>query len=378
MKKVIFGDFVEYDCSTSKLGNYHLCNCFVNNGYEVLWVSNAFNQLIYFKDRDDYNFKKSISSAKRHKLADNIYGFAPYSLRLYGNYFLSRSSSIVLKNEKYIIPNIENTLKKIEFMDTDVLWISNPKLYWLTNVVKYKKLVYRMADDYSEFSEFPNIEIVNKKMIEKADCVIITSSTLKSKVQKYGKEPVLLKNGGLFDHFNKANAECPIELKNRNKPKILYIGAIKYWFDVELVAKLADSVDADIYLIGKKEIDLSLIEKKDNVHILGPRKYELLPDYLKHSDVTIIPFIKSEMTDSISPLKLYEYCSAGISVVSTNLTEIVNQKAPIYIGKDHDDFIKGVKQYLNDGYDKTELVKFGKENSWDSRFKYVMSVLNKK
>ena len=86
MKKIIIADFMEYDDPSNKLGNYHYAKLFAENEYEVLWISCPWNWLMYFKNKEVYKKRKNLSKAIRHELNKNIYGFAPYSWRLYGNY----------------------------------------------------------------------------------------------------------------------------------------------------------------------------------------------------------------------------------------------------------------------------------------------------
>lgn len=374
MKKLIMCDFTEYHSKNFKLANYHFCNRFIRDGYEALWVSNAFNHLIYFKDKEDFLFKKSISSPQRHQLAERVYGFAPYSLRLYGNYPFAKDPKIVERMDKMIVPNVEKTLGKMNFLEADVLWVSNPKAFWLTKVVKYKRLIYRIADDYRQFAELPNIAGIDELLIKRADSVVISSSTLEKHVLKFGKKPLLLSNGVEFEHFSRNSAACPVEYREKGRKRIIYVGALREWFDVELVKKIAQNVDADIFLVGKGETDLSGLATYANVHILGARDYDLLPGYLQYADVALIPFIKSDLTDSVSPIKLYEYCSAGVAVVSTNLKETANLKAPIWIAQNHEEFIAGVRHYLDQGYDSSELTAFGRHNSWDSRFELMKKI----
>lgn len=374
MKKVIICDFTEYNSPLCRLANYHYCNCFVRDGYEALWVSNAFNHLIYFKDKEDFLFKKKISSARRHQLAENVYGFAPYSLRLYGDYPFCRNPKVLFRFEKYIVPNIRKSLGKMGFLNVDVLWISTPKACWMVNVVNYKKLVYRIADDYREFAAFPGVAMIDEWLIKKADSVIISSSTLEERVLGYGKTPLILSNGVEFEHFSTRGVDCPEEYRGIDRKRIVYIGAMKYWFDTELVEKIAKQVDADIFLIGKCETDLSSLEKYDNVHILGARSYDFLPGYLHYADVALIPFVKSALTDSVSPIKLYEYCSAGIAVVSTNLKETAKLNAPVWLAEDHEAFIAGVRHYLAQANGRSELIEYGRANSWDSRYELMKQV----
>ncbi|EYE89475.1 glycosyl transferase [Fervidicella metallireducens AeB] len=375
MKRVIIGDFVEYNDKISKLGNYHYANCFVKDGWEVLWMSNLFNELIYIKDKKGYKFKKSISSPERHELAKNIYGFAPYSLRLYGNYLFSKDEKIVLNNQKYIVPDIKKSLKKIGFDRVDILWISNPKHYYLTNVLDYDKLIFRIPDDFSHHNGFPESVVeIEKRLIDKADVIFITSKFLENKVLERNKKPYLLNNGVDFQHFNKQNLTVPREYHGKEK-RVVYVGAIDEWFDVGLIREIADGSDANIFIIGRPRIDLSKIKNLKNVYILGPRPYEEIPSYLKNADVAIIPFIKNQLTDAVSPIKLYEYASSGIPVVSSNLKEVKNTMAPIYVAKDTSDFLTGIKKYLNKEYNREDIINFGFNNSWGARYEYAMKII---
>lgn len=378
MKKIVFADFVEYNDPSSKLGNYHYCNAYVNDGYEAMWISNSFNQLIYLKDKEDYRFKKSISTAERHELAPNVYGFSAYAWRLYGNYLFSRNAHIALNQQKYIMPKAFKALSKLQFDEVDTLWISNPKLYWLTNVLKYERLVYRIADDYTKFKEFPNIERVECNLIKKADLVLVTSNKLMDKVKNSGKQPHLISNGVQFDHFSMKVSDMPEEYKSSKRPKVVYVGAIKYWLDVELIRRLAAEVDAEIYLIGHVEADLSALERVPNVHILGSRAYTTIPGYLKHANVAIIPFKKNEATDAVSPIKLYEYCSAGIAVVTSDMEEVKRTRAPVYVAQNADEFIQAVRRYLKEGYDSAPLIEFGRDNSWKKRYEHVQQIIQEK
>ncbi|MCK9276028.1 MAG: glycosyltransferase [Syntrophales bacterium] len=376
MKKLIMCDFGEYHSALSRLANYHYCTCFVKDGYEALWMSNPFNQMIYFKDKSDYYFKKSITGTKRHKLDDNIFGFAPYSFWLYGNYPGFRNASLALKQGKFIYPNIKKTLAKLNFLEAEILWISNPKSGYLAHVVQYRTLVYRIADDYRQFPHYPNVQTIDDFLIDKADIIVLSSSTLANRVRERGKEPLILSNGVESDHFSRPAGQ-PQEYKGNYRKKIVYVGAITFWFDIGLIRNIAEHIEADIFLIGKPQADVSSLTKYSNIHILGPRKYETLPGYLQHADVALIPFIKNDLTDSVSPIKLYEYCSAGVAVVSTNLEEISRIGAPIRIGADHNSFINGIRHYLDCGYDREILKEYGCRNSWSHRYSEVRKVIAK-
>ena len=375
LKKIIITDFAEYHDKCCKLGNYHYAKAFARDGYEVLWMSNLWNFLTYFVHKETYYVRKSLSSIKRHKLDKNIYGFAPKSLLLFGNYPFLRNDKIVFNNYRYIFPDIKKSLKKLKFNKVDILWISHPKQFWLTKVVNYDKFIYRIPDDFHDSGQLlKSLNKIENALIDKSDHVFITAENLRKKVECRNKKAYFLPNGTDFLHFNKSK-QIPLEYLKSNKKRIIYIGAIGYWFDEELIKYIALNLDLDIYIIGTVHKDLAKIEGVSNIRILGPKPYEDIPDYLNYADVAIIPFIKNDFTDTINPIKLYEYCSTGIGVVTTNLEEVKNMNPPIYIAKNYDDFLKGIEYYLFNSFDKNKIIEFGKSNSWDERYKYVKKVI---
>lgn len=376
MKKVIFADFMEFNDPCNKLGNYHYAKCFAKDGYEVLWMSCLYNELLYLKHKEVYKERVKMSLPERHKLDDNIYGFAVKSRRLYGKYPFCRDKNIVLNNEKFISNKVYENLEKIGFLEVDVLWISNPKQFWLTNVIKYKKLIFRIPDDFTEFGVFPDsIVDIESALIDKADLIFVTAENLKFKAENRGKKAFLLPNGCELNHFFNGDSSLPKEYINDDNKKIIYVGAIGEWFDVELIGELADKIDANIYIIGKEQKDLSVLRNKENIKILGARPYADIPKYIKSSDVAIIPFINNDFTDRINPIKLFEYLACGIPVVATNMKEVKRLNSPTFVAKDREDFIKGINSIINKEQNTEKLIEFARNNSWQARYEYIQDVI---
>lgn len=59
-----------------------------------------------------------------------------------------------------------------------------------------------------------------------------------------------------------------------------------------------------------------------NIHFIDTVPYDILPAYIKHFDVGIIPFKINKVTHAVRPLKALEYLSLKIPVVSTPMKEI--------------------------------------------------------
>lgn len=378
MKKIIFADFMEYNDPCNKLGNYHYARCFSRNGYEVLWMSCLYNKLMYFKHKDVYQERVRISTPKRHKFEENIYGFAVKSNRLYGKYPFCKSKNIVLNNQKYISKDIDTWFNKIGFLEVDILWISNPKQYWLTNIIKYKTLVFRIPDDFTEFGVFPDsIVDIENSLIDKADIICVTAKNLMKKVEARGKEAILLPNGCELSHFMNGDDSIPEEYLNDHSKKAIYVGAIGEWFDTDLIDRLAKEVNINIYIIGKEQKDLSKIKENVNVKVLGAKPYSEITKYIKNADVAIIPFINNDFTDRINPIKLFEYLACGISVVSTNMKEVRRLNSPAYVAKDGEDFINEIKNIIKlNKSNKNDYINFASKNSWDARYDFIINLID--
>ena len=66
--------------------------------------------------------------------------------------------------------------------------------------------------------------------------------------------------------------------------------------------------------------DISALAAEPNVHLLGVRSYrEISPSVLRAADAGLIPYARNELTESIFPMKVYEYLAAGLPVLATPL-----------------------------------------------------------
>ena len=82
-----------------------------------------------------------------------------------------------------------------------------------------------------------------------------------------------------------------------------------------------------------------------NIHWLGEKDFSELPGYCKASQVGLIPFVSSDLTRHCNPLKLPEYLSAGLPVVTTDIPEVYRFNEYVYIAKDDEAFIKACETH---------------------------------
>jgi UDP-galactopyranose mutase len=97
------------------------------------------------------------------------------------------------------------------------------------------------------------------------------------------------------------------------------------------------------------KIDPESLPRRANLHYLGMKKYEELPDYLAGWDVALMPFARNESTRFISPTKTPEYLAGGRPVVSTPIRDVVRPYADlglVEIAEDTPAFVAAAERAL--------------------------------
>ncbi len=218
--------------------------------------------------------------------------------------------------------------------------------------------------------------------------VIATADKLLNDVKKVRKTNYALSTNGVnISDFIK-NEEDPIpdklaELKEKYDKILCYYGSLAVWFDYELIKKIAKKYpNYAIVLIGMEYDDAfrkSKVTDLENVHYLGMINYFELHKYSEHTDLLMIPFLINEITESTSPVKLFEYMATNIPILTTDLKECRKYKSVI-IGKDHEDFLNKIDstiELINDPeYLKIEMQE-AKENTWEQKADAIINLIKK-
>lgn len=224
------------------------------------------------------------------------------------------------------------------------------------------------------------------QVLKNEKCIVIaTADKLYNEVKHYrNKNMALVTNGVEYEHFRKKQALLPDEMKkvvDKNKPIVGYYGALAKWFDYELIIELAiKRPNYEIVLIGwnydNSMNDYSL-DSYDNITIIGPIDYKVLPNYAYWFDISTIPFKINEITESTSPIKVFEYMALGHPIVTSDLPECRKYKSVI-VAENKTDFITKIDQALllkNDPAYKELINKEALENTWEAKAKVIVDTL---
>ncbi|HAT4252049.1 TPA: glycosyltransferase family 1 protein [Clostridium perfringens] len=214
------------------------------------------------------------------------------------------------------------------------------------------KIIYEYIDELSDeiSGHLPDFVYDRHKNIieDKTNIAVGSADKLIEEIEEIrGKENVaMITNGVQYDHWQYRSDEVPEKLKDivsKGNPIIGYFGALAKWFDYELLKKVAkERPNYEIVLIGflyDNSFKDSKIDELENVHYLGIVDYKELNQYSQYFTISTIPFLLNDITESTSPVKLFEYMAMGHPIVTTDMRECRKYKS-VLIGKSHEDFIE--------------------------------------
>jgi teichuronic acid biosynthesis glycosyltransferase TuaH len=155
------------------------------------------------------------------------------------------------------------------------------------------------------------------------------------------------------------------------RPLLLYAGTLDSRLDVPALLALARArPQASLVLVGPlvEPEHLQPLRAAPNVVIRPPLGRAELTGLVRSADVGIIPHVQSQLTRSMSPLKLYEYLGGGLPVVASDLPPMHGVDPRVVIVPEGGELAGAVDRALSLGRPpESERLAFISRNSWHSR-----------
>lgn len=242
---------------------------------------------------------------------------------------------------------------------SDLLWTYNPLTMDVIAARRYRILVYHCVDaiDAQPGMATSAIAAAEERLVAASDIVFATSPYLAERCRRHNPRTHYLPNVADYDHFARAGREdlaVPDELARLPSPRIGFVGALSgYKVDFDLLRAVASRhPEWSFVLIGQLGegdpwTDVTGLEDLGNVHLLGPRPYEVLPAYLKGCDVMMLPNRHNDYTRGMFPMKFFEYLAAGKPVVAVDLPALAAHRGLVYGGDTPEAFGRGIEQALS-------------------------------
>ncbi|HEY6803060.1 MAG TPA: glycosyltransferase family 1 protein [Pyrinomonadaceae bacterium] len=270
-----------------------------------------------------------------------------------------------------------------------MFWYYTPMALSFSADLKPRAIVYDCMDELSAFKGAHQLlRQYEDELFRQADLVFTGGKTLYEAKKTQHESVHCFPSSIDYSHFSKARTIVsePDDQKNIPHPRLGFFGVVDERFDIELLAAVAEArPDWQFVILGPiVKIDPATLPNSSNIHYLGAKSYEELPDYIAGWDVALLLFADNEATRFISPTKTPEYLAAGKPVVSTPITDVVSpygERGLVQIAATPPEFIAAAERALNgndSGSDWLNRVdNFLASTSWDDTWARMSSLIDK-
>jgi glycosyltransferase involved in cell wall biosynthesis len=281
-------------------------------------------------------------------------------------------------------------IKKYAEKDTfinPVFWFYSAMFSEVIPNAQHSMIVYDCMDELSAFKN-ASAELIEQEryLLSEADIVFSGGKSLYEEKKKYASNAFCFPSSVDHKHFAKAyknkNA-VPADIRNLPHPTAGFYGVIDERFDTGLLAQTAKQMpNVSFVMIGPVvKISQEDLPRLANIHYLGAKSYEELPDYLRAIDIAMMPFALNEATKFISPTKTLEFMAAGKPIVSTPITDVVRDyNKVLHIANTPESFAKAIKYYVHESplkrqYREEQYKNILKKTSWDETVIQMKSII---
>lgn len=207
-------------------------------------------------------------------------------------------------------------------------WYYTPMALAFTRKLPCDLTVYDCMDELSAFRFAPaDLVALEVELLARADLVFTGGRSLFAAKRQRHADVHCFPSSVDVAHFANARfrLDDPLDQRTIPHPRIGYVGVVDERIDLDLIARsAADLRLVQFVMIGPTaKISDDDLPRAGNLHWLGPKNYDALPAYLSNWQAAWMPFALNEATRFISPTKTPEYLAAGLPVVTTAVTDVV-------------------------------------------------------
>ena len=222
---------------------------------------------------------------------------------------------------------LDQFLAKCELTTFD-RWYYTPMALAFSGHLRARVTIFDCMDELSAFLGAPAELVEREQELFRVADVVFTGgvSLYEAKRLKHGNVQAFPSSIDVA-HFERARQvrQEPQDQAAIARPRVGFHGVLDERLDLELVAGLARlRPEVQFIFVGPVvKIDPATLPQAPNLHYLGSKSYQQLPEYLAGWDATMLPFAINAATRFLSPTKTPEYLAAGKRVVSTPITDVV-------------------------------------------------------
>jgi len=361
----------------------------------VLYVNSPLDRISAIKERKSPNVQKRLNILKGKDeaikpITNNLNEFYPRTI-------IEPVNRIRIKpifdyfnrlNAKRFAKEISWAINKLGFKNYILFNDSSMFLgKHLDEYLEYDHYLYYIRDNLVN-SPFPYWNTHGKRIepqvIKKADIVVTNSIYYTEYAKNYNPHSYMVGQGcdvSLFDDKTR-KIELAEELKEIKSPIIGYVGSVAHIrLDVDLLIYIAKSQPQwQLVLVGPEDdvFKTSELHKMENVHFLGSKPENRLPEFIKGFDVCINPQILNITTIGNYPRKIDEYLTMGKPVLATKTKAMEYFADHTYLAESKEDYLKLIEKAIDEDtpalHEKRR--EFGLSHSWENNIQEIWKALD--
>lgn len=225
--------------------------------------------------------------------------------------------------------SLKEIMRQLRMQEKEtLLWLYNPLVAPYLESFPRAAVVFDAVDNWAEHPSYLNqvdaVRACYTTIRKRADLIFTVSEGL---VDFFGKQSNVfyIPNGVDAEFFSTARCTAsllPKKLREQKKPLIGYHGIIQSRVNFSILNYVTEKhPEWNLLLIGPvwKEVaaEVRALKRHSNVFHLNAMPYTTLPQLLSCMDACVIPHAIDTFTQSMNPLKMYEYLAAGKPMIST-------------------------------------------------------------
>lgn len=269
-----------------------------------------------------------------------------------------------------------------------LLWLNPQTAVHMVGKMGEQSVVYDITDDWTALTQTQALKRLtvaqDQELCGLAETIFVCSEHLFAIKRDLARNLHMVSNGVEAEHYERVldgEGPLPAPANGWAKPVLGYTGTLHPdRVDVELIESLAHRFpQGTIALIGPNMLvgkDLARLEACPNIVLTGPMPYETLPEIMRAFDVCITPHKVSAFTESLNPIKLWEYLAAGKPIVSTDVAGFRDYPQFVSLAPDADSFALAVDAaLLEEPSVAQERRAEARKHSWEARLDDILRVL---
>lgn len=272
-------------------------------------------------------------------------------------------------------------------MHRPLLWLNPHWAGHMAGRMGEAAVLYDVTDDWTSFKQSPSLarrtRTQDEQLARKADAVIVCSKRLYEMKKGMARRLHLIENGVHAEHYAQVLEQGPVPdlAREWSKPVFGYTGTVHpERVDMGLIEAVAKKLErGSIVFIGPNHLpvaDRARLVATGRVHFVDAVPYAELPKYMRAIDVCIVPHRMTAFTESLNPIKLWEYLAVGKPIVATDVAGFRDYKELVQIARTPEEFLSAMWLAEREGLERSNARReVAREHSWSRRVDQIVAVI---